>query len=101
MKPYLLLPLIIILFIITVLWASDIVLLDPPPDGYEYGKPEPVNVGGQAYWIGNRLVEIKPTFWHSLKAETVWIVGIAGTVLGVLGGLLKLGVLHLPGKNKQ
>lgn len=79
--------------------AEEIILLDPPPAGYEYEKPEPVNVGGEIYWIANRIIKIEPTFWMKTKEEINWVIGIGCTGVAALGGLLiKLGVLRLPSR---
>lgn len=89
-----------VLVIVAVAWSGDeIILLDPPPAGYEYDKPVPVNVGGEIYWIANRIIEIEPTVWDRTKEEINWVIGIGCTGVAALGGLLiKLGVVKLPSR---
>ena len=92
--------LVCLFFIAWAAWGDEIIILDPPPDGYKY-VPEEVNIGGEVYWIANILVKIKPTIWNRAKEEISWVIGIGGTILAGLGGLLiRFGVLKLPGRKR-
>lgn len=67
--------------------VEDIVLLKPPPEGYEYAKPEPINIAGETYWIANILNPVKPSPWQRVKDNVEWIAGILGSLAAGLGAL--------------
>jgi len=71
----------------TCLAEQDIVLLDPPPDGYRYAKPEPINVGGRSMWIANILEVVRPSIWERAKDNISWLLG-GGGILGSIASLL-------------